>query len=231
MTALIGRDLILAWRVGGSALTGVLFFLGTVALMPFAIGPDLPLIERIGPAILWLGALLASLLGLDRIVALDREDGSLDLLRLAPSPLEVLCLAKIIAHWLATGLPLVLAALPLGLLANQPPESLLATAFTLLIGTPALAAWGAMGAALAVALPRGGLLTAVIVLPLCVPTLIFGTASAAPLSSARAGDGVNEGMLAMLQEASVPLALLAALSLLALAVAPFAMAAALRSEG
>ena len=225
MTALIARDLALAWRAGGGALTGLLFFLGTVALVPFAVGPDLPLIERIGPAIVWLGALLASLLGLDRIVALDREDGSLDLLRTAPQPLETLLLAKIIAHWLATGLPLVLAALPLGLLANQGPEALLATAFTLLVGTPALAAWGAMGASIAAALPRGGLLIAVVVLPLCVPTLIFGTAAA----SAMAG-GRDETLGAVLGNAAVPLALLGALSLLALAVSPFAMAAALRGE-
>ena len=210
MIALMRRDLRLAWRASGGALTGLLFFLAVVALVPFAVGPDLLLLARIGPAIVWLGALLASLLGLDRLWALDREDGSLDALMGASVPLSLIALAKLAAHWLATGLPLVLASPVLALLANQGPSASLRTALTLLVGTPALAALGAIGAAVAVALPRGGLLTAVLVLPLAVPTLIFGVAAA------------NGGGTA--------LALLCAVTLFALAVAPPACAAALRAD-
>ena len=204
------RDLALAWRASGGALTGLLFFLAVVATVPFAVGPDLPLLARIGPAVLWLSALLASLLGLDRLWALDREDGSLDALMGAPVPLALLALAKLAAHWLATGLPLVLASPVLGLLANQDAGASLRTALTLLVGTPALAALGAIGAAVAVALPRGGLLTAVLVLPLAVPTLIFGVAAA------------NGGGAA--------LAFLGAITLFALTLAPVACAAALRAS-
>lgn len=231
MIALITRDVRLAWRAGGGATTGLLFFLAVVALVPFAVGPDLPLLARIGPAILWLGALLASLLGLDRLFAIDREDGSLDVLCAAPRALEALVLAKIIAHWTASALPLVVAAIPLGLLANQGPAALLGTALTVLVGTPALAALGAVGAAVAVSLPRGGLLTAVLVLPLSVPTLIFGTAAAGALGGvgAEAPDGAGS-VGSPLTDAAAPLALLAAISLLALLVAPFAAAAALRAE-
>ena len=209
MLAIVRRDLRLAWRASGGALTGLLFFLAVVAVVPFAVGPDLPLLARIGPAILWLGALLASLLGLDRLWSLDREDGSLDALAGAPTPLPLVALAKIAAHWIASGLPLVIATPLLGLLSNVGPAASLRTAGTLLVGTPALAALGAIGAAVAVSLPRGGLLTAVLVLPLAVPTLIFGVAAA------------NGGASA--------LAFLAAISLFAMAVAPFACAAALRA--
>ena len=118
LAALVLRDMRLAMRVGGGALIGVLFFLIVVTLMPFAIGPDLALLQRIGPAILWLGALLASLLALDRLLAADQEDGSLDLLLMARTPLELAVAAKALAHWLTTGLPLVIAAPLLGLLLN-----------------------------------------------------------------------------------------------------------------
>ena len=210
MLPLIVRDIRLAWRAGGGALTGLLFFLAVVALVPFALGPDLPLLERVGPAILWLGALLASLLGLDRLWALDREDGSLDLLAMSATPLPLIALAKIVAHWIATLLPLALVSPLLGLLANQSASASARTLATLLVGTPALAALGAIGAAVAVSLPRGGLLTAVVVLPLSVPTLVFGVGAT--------GGGAT------------PLLLLAAISLFALAGAPFAIAAALRAE-
>src|SRR5437763_575041 len=118
LAALLLRDMRLAVRVGGGALIGVLFFLIVVTLMPFAIGPDLALLARIGPAILWLGALLASLLALDRLIAADYEDGSLDLILMARAPLELTVAVQAVAHWLTTGLPLVLAAPPLGLLHN-----------------------------------------------------------------------------------------------------------------
>ena len=131
LSALLLRDMRLAVRVGGGALIGVLFFLIVVTLMPFAIGPDLALLARIGPAILWLGALLASLLALDRLIAADHEDGSLDLILMARVPLELAVAVKAIAHWLTTGLPLVIAAPLLGLLLNLDPKATGAVALTL----------------------------------------------------------------------------------------------------
>jgi heme exporter protein B len=213
--ALFIRDLRLAVRVGGGALIGVLFFLMVVTLVPFAIGPDLALLTRIGPAILWLGALLASLLALDRLIAIDYEDGSLDLIMLARLPLEVALAAKALAHWLTTGLPLVIAAPLLGLLLNLDPRSTGAVALTLLAGTPALTFIGLIGAALTVALRRGGLLLAVLVLPLTMPVLIFGVAA----SSAALVGPVPFG---------TPFGILCGLSLMSLATGPVAAAIALR---
>ncbi len=176
--ALMLRDMRLAVRVGGGALMGALFFLIVVVMVPFAVGPDLNLLARIGPAILWLGALLASLLALDRLFATDYEDGSLDLLMMAPMPLELAVAAKAITHWLTTGLPLVLIAPLLGLMLNVELNATGALMLTLLAGTPALTFIGLIGAALSVALRRGGLLLAVLVLPLTIPVLIFGVAAA-----------------------------------------------------
>ena len=156
---------------------GVLFFLIVVTLVPFAIGPDLAQLGRIGPAILWLGALLATLLALDRLFAADHEDGSLDLLLMGRTPLELVVLIKAIAHWITTGLPLVIATPLLGLFLNLEPAAIGAVALTLLAGTPALTFIGLIGAALSVALRRGGLLLPVLVLPLTVPVLIFGVAA------------------------------------------------------
>jgi len=164
--ALIRRDIRIALRVGGGALIGVLFFLTVVVLMPFAVGPDLALLARLGPAILWLGALLASLLTLDRLFTADQEDGSLDLILMRRTPLELACAAKALAHWLAAGLPLVIATPVLGLLLNLDMTATAAVALTLLVGTPALTFTGMIGAALAVTLHRGGLLLEVLVLPL-----------------------------------------------------------------
>jgi hypothetical protein len=138
LLAILVRDMRLAVRVGGGALIGVLFFLIVVTLVPFALGPDLVLLARIGPAILWLGALLATLLALDRLIAMDHEDGSLDLILMARVPLEVALAAKALAHWLTTGLPLVIAAPLLGLLLNLDPAATGAVALTLAAGTPAL---------------------------------------------------------------------------------------------
>ena len=138
IAALIRRDLRIALRVGGGALIGVLFFLTVVVLMPFAVGPDLALLTRLGPAILWLGALLASLLTLDRLFTADHEDGSLDLIVMSRTPLELACAAKALAHWLAAGLPLIIATPVLGLLLNLDAASTSAVALTLLAGTPAL---------------------------------------------------------------------------------------------
>ena len=176
LSAIIARDVRLGVRAGGGALIGVLFYLAVVAVTPFAMGPDLNLLARIGPAVLWTGALLASLLGLERLFQIDREDGSMDGLVLASDthPLFVTIVGKCIAHWLVTGLPLVLVTPLLGLLVNMELTGTLATVATLLAGTPAITFIGAAGAAVAVSLPRGGLLVSVIILPFVIPVLIFG---------------------------------------------------------
>ena len=214
--AVLTRDMRLAVRIGGGALMGVLFFLIVVTLVPFAVGPDLAQLQRIGPAILWIGALLASLLALDRLFAADHEDGSLDLLLMGRTPLELVVLAKAIAHWITTGLPLVIATPLLGLFLNLEPRAIAAVALTLLIGTPALTFIGLIGAALSVALRRGGLLLPVLVLPLTVPVLIFGVA---------ASNAAIVGPLPF----GTPLAILGALTLGSLVLGPFAAAAALRN--
>ena len=215
LAALIRRDIQVAVRVGGGALVGVLFFLSVVVLMPFAVGPDIALLKRIGPAILWLGALLASLLTIDRLFAADHEDGSLDLIVMSRTPLELTCLAKAAAHWIATSLPLVAAAPVLGLMLNLDGAATLGVMLTLLAGTPALTFTGMIGAALAVTLRRGGLLLPVLVLPLSIPTLIFGVIA----TNAAAADQSSFG---------APFSILCALSLFGLVVGPFAAAASLR---
>jgi heme exporter protein B len=215
LAALIRRDIMISLRVGGGALIGVLFFFSVVVLMPFAIGPDLPLLKRIGPAILWLGAMLASLLTLDRLFAADHEDGSLDLIIMSRTPLELTCLAKALAHWVASSLPLIAATPVLGLMLNLDADATIGVMLTLLAGTPALTLTGMIGAALAVSLRRGGLLLPVLVLPLSIPTLIFGVIAA---NAAASGQSV----------AGAPLSLLCALSLAGLVVGPFAAATTLR---
>lgn len=180
MLSLFIRDLHLGVRAGGGALVGILFFLTVIAVVPFGVGPDLNLLARIGPAILWIGALLASLLGLDRLFQADREDGSLDLLVLADSRrmLALTVAVKCLAHWTASVLPLVIASPLLGLFMNMEPVGIAATTLTLFVGTPAIAFIGAVGAAVAVSLPRGGLLVSVLILPLAIPVLIFGVLAA-----------------------------------------------------
>lgn len=175
--ALVARDLSLALKAGGGALTGILFFLAVITTVPFGVGPDLNLLSRIGPAILWIAALLATLIGLERLFQSDRDDGALDLLRLTDAPPAVLVIAKVLAHWLGASLPLVLATPVLSLLLALEPASIGALTATLLVGTPALSFLGAVGAALAVTLRRGALLMAVIVLPFSIPVLIFGVAA------------------------------------------------------
>ncbi|MFB2565025.1 heme exporter protein CcmB [Rhizobium sp. IMFF44] len=177
MTALLLRDLRLSVRAGGGALIGILFFLTVVAVIPFGVGPDLKLLSRIGPAIVWIGALLASLLGLDRLFQAERDDGSLDLLVMQETPLVLTVFIKCAAHWVATGLPLVIASPLLGLFMNMNETAIAATALTLLVGSPAITFIGAVGAAVAVALPRGGLLVSILVLPLTIPVLIFGVSA------------------------------------------------------
>ncbi len=217
LTALLVRDMRIAVRVGGGALMGVLFFLVVVTLVPFALGPDLALLKRIGPAILWLAALLASLLALDRLFAADHEDGSLDLILMSRAPLELVVAVKGLAHWLTTGLPLILAAPFIGLFLNLDAPAEAALVLTLFVGTPALTFIGLIGAAISVALRRGGLLVAVLVLPLTVPVLIFGVAAA----NAAVVGPVPFG---------TPFTILCALTLASLVIGPFAAAAALRQE-
>ncbi|PDT36897.1 heme exporter protein CcmB [Rhizobium sp. M10] len=177
MTALFLRDLKLSIRAGGGALIGVLFFLTVVAVIPFGVGPDLKLLSRIGPAIVWIGALLAGLLGLDRLFQAERDDGSLDLMLMQDTPLVLTVLVKCFAHWTATSLPLVIASPLLGLFMNMDETAIGATMLTLLAGSPAITFIGAVGAAVAVALPRGGLLVSILVLPLTIPVLIFGVSA------------------------------------------------------
>jgi heme exporter protein B len=215
LRAILLRDMRIALRIGGGALIGVLFFLAVVTLIPFAVGPDLALLRRIGPAILWLGALLASLLALDRLFAADHEDGSLDLILMGAVPLELTVAAKGFAHWLTTGLPLVVAVPVLGLLLDLDPPSIGVVALTLLVGTPALTFIGLIGAALAVALRRGGLLLPVLVLPFTVPVLIFGVSAA---------EAVIVGPVPF----GTPFTILCALTLASLVIGPFAAAATLR---
>jgi len=214
-SALLARDLKLAARVGGSGALSLVFFLMIVVLVPFALGPDMNLLSRIGPAILWLSAVLATLIGLDRLFQSDEEDGSLDLMTGAAVPLELVVLAKVLASWLTTGLPLALASPLFGLLVALSPKAMGATALTLALGTPALAFIGAVGAALTATIRRGGLILAIIVLPLMVPTLIFGVSAA-------------EAALGGTVPFTTPLTVLAALSLIAAVVGTLAAAAALR---
>ncbi|ODN72515.1 heme exporter protein CcmB [Methylobrevis pamukkalensis] len=216
LTALFLRDMRLAVRIGGGAMMGVLFFLIVVTVFPFAVGPDLNLLSRIGPAVLWLGALLASLLGLDRLFEADRDDGALDLLVMSGRPLELVVVVKCLAHWTATGLPLVLATPFFALFLALEPKAILATMATLAVGTPALTLLGAIGAGLTVSLRRGGLLLAILVLPFTIPVLIFGVSAA--------GAAAVEGASFL-----TPFLLLSAMSLACLALAPFAAAAALRA--
>lgn len=214
MIALLVRDLRLAMRAGGGFGLGLAFFLIVVVLIPFGVGPETGLLADIAPGVLWVAALLACLLSLDRVFSLDFEDGSLDLLATSPLPLEGVVAAKAVAHWLTTGLPLVLSAPVFALLMSLPLDGYVALVVSLLLGTPALSVIGAFGAALTVGIKRGGLLLSLLVLPLYVPTLIFGA------DVARRG---AEG-----QAYSTPLLMLAGISFAALALLPFASAAVLR---
>lgn len=214
MIALLIRDLKLAIRAGGGFGLGLAFFLIVCTLVPFSVGPQSELLARIAAGILWLGALLACLLSLDRIFALDYEDGSLDLLATAPLPLEGAVSIKALAHWLTTGLPLVLASPFLGLLLNLPSQGYFWLVTSLAMGTPALSVIGTFGSALTVGLKRGGMLLSLLVLPLYVPTLIFGA------EVARRG---VEGM-----ETQTAFLMLSGITLATIALLPFASAAVIR---
>ncbi len=215
LVSLFLREWRIAGRIGGGASVGAVFFLILVAIMPFALGPDMNLLARLGPAILWIAALLATLLGLDRLFQADADDGSLDLLVNASLPLEAVVLVKCAAHWMTSTLPLIVAAPLFGLMLAMDFRALVLVGLTLLAGTPALTMIGAIGAALTVSLRRGGLLMAVLVLPLCIPVLIFGVAAASSASG-----GASPFL--------TPFLMLSALSLFSIAAAPFAAAAAIR---
>ncbi|HHH88998.1 MAG TPA: heme exporter protein CcmB [Aliiroseovarius sp.] len=214
MIALLIRDLRLSIRAGGGFGLGLAFFLIVTVLVPFGVGPEGALLARIAPGILWVGALLACLLSLDRVFQLDFEDGTLDLLATSPIPMEGLVMMKALAHWLTTGLPLVLAAPVFGMLMQLEGPGLWWLFVTLALGTPALSMIGTFGAALTVGLKRGGLLLSLLVLPLYVPTLIFGAEAAR-----RGAAGV---------EAATPLLLMAGITAGSVALIPFAAAAAIR---
>lgn len=214
MKALLLRDLRLAVRAGGGFGLALAFFLIVTVLVPFGVGPDQTVLSNIASGVLWVGALLACLLSLDRIFALDWEDGSLDLLATAPLPLEGVVAVKALAHWITTGLPLTLAAPIFAVLLNLPEPGFGMLVLTLALGTPALSMIGTFGAALTVGLRRGGLLLSLLVLPLYVPTLIFGA------------DAVRRATHGLATEA--PTLLLAGITAGAIALLPFAAASALR---
>ena len=218
MRALFLRDVRLALGASGGTATAAVFFLAVVATVPFALGPDMRLLARLGPAILWIGALLSVLLTLDRLFQADRDDGTLDLLLGSGRFLPAVVLVKCAAHWGATALPLVLAAPFLGFALGLEWRAGLATALTLLVGTPAITLSGGVGAAVAVSLPRGGLLVSVLVLPLALPVLIFGVSAAY--------GAVTPGAPFL-----APVLLLAALTLFSAVLGPLAGAAALGAGG
>ena len=215
--ALLARDLRLVWRRPGDVAVVLAFFCVATVLFPLGIGPQANVLARIAAGVLWCAALFAGMLSLDRLFAADYEDGSLDLLLLAPWPLELAALAKCAAHWIVTGLPIAVLAPLLGVAFGLDPASLLALAATLLVGTPTLSLIGGLAAALTLGARRSGALLALLALPLCVPTLIFG---AGAVESQATGEGFT-----------THLAILAALALIALATTPWAMAAALRQAG
>ena len=214
---LVSRDLRLVWRRPGDVTVVLAFFVVATTLFPLGIGPEANLLARIAAGVLWCAALFASRLSLDRLFASDYDDGALDLLLLAPSPLELAALAKCAAHWIVTGLPLALLAPLLGVAFGLDARSLGVLAATLLVGTPTLSLIGGLAASLTLGARRGGALLALLALPLCIPTLIFG-------SSAVETSVVGEGF-------ATHLAILAALALVSLATLPWAMAAALRQAG
>ena len=214
---LLRRDIGLAWREGGAIGTALGFYLIVVAIMPLGLGPDLNLLSRIAPGILWVALLLSALLSADRIFHADHEDGSLEALALGPLPLEAVAAAKALAHWITTAIPLALLAPLLGLMLNLDMAAYPPLVATMLIGTPAVSFIGSIGAALTLGSRRGGLLLSLLVLPLFIPVLIFGVGS---ISALLTGPGSFWS----------PLAILAAISIAAVVLSPFATAAALRLQ-
>jgi len=212
--ALTIRDIRLAWSQGGTGTMALSFFLIAAALFPLGVGPEMETLGRIAAGVIWVVALLACLLSLDRLFQADYEDGSLDDLMSAPLALTGAVLAKTLAHWIATMLPLIFVSPLLALLLNLPDSGLFYLLVSLLVGSPALSLLGAIGSALTVAIRRGGVLMSLLVLPLYIPTLIFGVSTV---------DAAVQSL-----DPLPHLALLGAVSLISLLVAPIAAAAALR---
>jgi heme exporter protein B len=213
MTALLLRDIRLATRAGGSAMLALAFFAAVATLVPLGVGSDLALLARIAAGVLWVAAVLAALLALDRLFQADFEDGSLDVIALSPLSLETISFAKIAAHWLTTGLPLAILSPLLAVMFGLPANAIFALFVSLLIGTPAVSAIGAVGASLTLSIRRGGLILPLILLPLLAPAVIFGAGAVLAVL-----DGLSNGALL----------LLAAFSFAACVLSPFATAAALR---
>lgn len=215
--ALLWRDLRLAFREGGALGTALGFFLIVVTLMPLGLGPDLNLLARIAPGVLWIALLLSALLSLPRIFESDHEDGSLELLSASELPLEVIAATKSVAHWLTTGIPLAFLAPVLGLLLNLELSAYPILLATMIAGTPAISFLGAIGAALTLRSRRGGLLLSLLVLPLYIPTLIFGISA---ISAVVLKSGSVEASFLILTS----------ISLASLVVGPIASAAAIRAQ-
>lgn len=214
LTALLARDIRLAWRQGSTGGMVVAFFVIVVTLFPLGIGPELNILQRISVGVIWVAALLSCLLSLDRLFQADWEDGSLDLLALSPLPLELVVLAKCLAHWVTTALPLIIMAPVMALFLNMAPDAYLPLLAALVVGTPALSLIGAIGAALTVSLRRGGVLVSLLVLPLYIPVLIFGVSV---IEAAASGLDPTPHLL-----------ILGAITLGAMVLGPWASAAALR---
>lgn len=214
LLAVLARDLRLAWRTPGDSANVVLFFVITVVLFPFGVGPAAEILARISVGVIWVTALLACLLSLDRLFRDEAEDGNLDLLALSPAPLELLVIGKMLAHWLTTGVPLIVASPLLALLLQMPAEAYPTLLLSLLLGTPTLSLIGAIGAALTLGARRGGVLVALLILPLYIPVLVFAVGAV---------DAAAQGL-----SARPHLLLLGGLLALFLPVAPVAVAAALR---
>lgn len=213
-TAIVRRDLRLALRQGSDSMMVVTFFVLTVVLFPFGVGPEMNVLARVAAGVLWVTALLASMLSLDRLFQTDYEDGSLDLLSLSPTPLAVLVIGKVAAHWLTTGLPLIIAAPVLAVLLNMSEDGFVMLVGAMALGTPTLSLIGAVGAALVLGARRGGVLLSLLVLPLYIPVLVFGVSA---IDAAIMGFEVRAQML-----------VLGAMLLAALALCPWAASAALR---
>jgi len=211
---IVSRDLLLAMRRRSDLFTTLFFFVIVVSLFPLGIGPELKILRLIAPGVVWVAALLASMLALERLFAVDHTDGALEQMLLAPQPLFLLVIGKVFAHWLVTGLPLVLMAPVLGMQYDLGGDALLVLMLSLLLGTPALSLIGAIGAALTLGLRGGGVLVSLLVLPLYVPVLIFGSGAVEATASGLGGQG--------------HLLMLGAILILSLLLAPLAASAALR---
>ncbi len=202
---IVARDVRLAFRQGGATMLVVVFFVLAVTLFPLGVGPETAVLRRIAPGVIWVAALLAAMLSLDRLFQVDFEDGSLDQLALAPLPLELVAAAKCLAHWLSTGLPLVVISPLLGVLLELNGEAHGALLLAMAAGTPTLSLVGGIGAALTVSIRRGGVLLSLLVLPLYIPVLIFGT-GAIDAAAMGLGGGAHLLVLAALLAAALPLA-------------------------